>query len=286
MGAGRGPVRLGGAAPVRQELKPAFRRIASDAQKGLMVKPLLHAYLYEARFPEDFSVNFRKHSLDHGPDGWFHPSTHPLWPERKLYLYLAHPEKFIAEEKGHMGVLSITMGTAMHGFVSMCLDDLGVLVKPPADEPCRCGDPECDEWYVEDVLTGARGHQDGRLAINGGRQGFEFKTISPKARLPEDLDLDWLKEKHPDYYAQQQEYMRLSGYRFTVILFLVMGYPWESREIHIPYDAAFAEGVADKYLRVRAALADREIPRIECCKPRSATARACEVRAACPVGCA
>src|SRR5205814_2064417 len=98
----------------------------------------------------------------------------------------------------------------------------------------------------------------------------------------EDLNLEMLKEKYPGYYAQQQEYMRMSGYRISILVFLEMGFPWDLTEIHIPFDPKFAYGVRDKYLRVREAANRGELPRA-CCSIGDKGISECPARGICPV---
>jgi len=165
---------------------PAFRTIMKDAEAGLVLKPLLHAYLYDARFPETFTVEFRRKDRVRTPDGWFHPSSHPMWPERLLYLYLTEPDKIEAEAMEYMGSMSVTIGTAMHSFIQMCLRDQGVLLT--VEQMDAEGIPHDDEGepYLEDPLCGSRGHTDGILNLHLPkfplltRQVFEFKCLAPE----------------------------------------------------------------------------------------------------------
>jgi len=260
-----------------------FARIVKGIGNGEVLIPLLHSYLYDATFPEDFSVNFRQHSMNRAPDGWFHPSTHPLWPARKLWLYARDPEAAVVLPKEYMGAMSVTIGTAVHSFIQMCLDDLGVLVMHEVWE----GDAwvRKPEYPYEDVALHARGSVDGILKLTipaypESRQLFEFKTSNlMKLSKIKNLDLDAFIKTWPDYYAQVQEYMRLTGLRVAVVLFMAMGYPWELREFHVPYNPAVAQDIADKY---RLAM-HTDMPQ-PCCGPGSKTARACEMRTVCPVG--
>jgi hypothetical protein len=250
----------------------ALKAILKDSSKGLVLKPVLHTYLYDAKFP-DFSVHFINHEMTREPDGYFHPSTHPLWTERQLFWYLVRPEMMQEELKDHMGTLAVTMGTAAHGFVQNCLGPNGAGVLLDA------------EVYVEDQESGSRGSMDGVLKLpHRDEDVFEFKTSNPmKLAKIEDHDLESYREKWPVYYAQNQEYMRMSGYRNTIVLFMTMSYPFVMKEFIVPYDPPFALGIRDKYLRVRQAVADQQQP-MPCCNVKSAQARSCIARAVCDVG--
>jgi hypothetical protein len=269
---------------------PAFRKVLTDLSKGTVLKPLMHSYLFEAEFP-DLDLSFPKRDMGRrSPDGWFHPSEHVLWPERMLYWYLAEPDKVIGEPMEYMGTMSVTVGSIMHSFTQQILKHQGLLLAETELEDLGYAINSTGEPTVADVPTGARGSMDGILRLTlpkylaSPHQGFEFKTRSPLAKPIEDLDLDAYKAKHPGYWAQNQEYMRLSGLDVFVVLFMAMGYPWELTEIHVPADPFFQEQVRQKYMRVRAAEEAREMPEPPCCGPRSADAKVCPAREVCPVG--
>lgn len=101
--------------------------------------------------------------------------------------------------------------------------------------------------------------------------------------LPKITDMHVLKDKKPEYYAQAQEYMRMSGYDMMRMLIVGPDYPYPMKEIVIPYDRVAAMAVRDKYLRVRQAVADQVLPEA-CCGIRSTTAKQCFAREVCPVG--
>jgi hypothetical protein len=250
---------------------PAFKKMASQVGNGLVLVPILQNYLNDAKYPKKFSIDFANHGGERKPDGYFHPSTHPLVPARKLYYYLTEPDKIDNEPLEFMGALSTTMGTAIHGFVQMCLKDTGVLVD--------------DEVFVIDHETGSRGSMDGVLNLPTlGETGLEFKTSNQmKLQGLHDNDIETFKTKWPVYYAQVQEYMRLSGLRKFVVLFLSMGYPWTMKEVLVPFDQGMASMIETKYRGVRAAAASGEVPP-ECCSPFSKESQTCPMRRVCPVG--
>lgn len=267
----------------KTKMTPHFRRIVTDLSSGTVLKPLLHSYLFDAEFP-GIEMSIPKvdgHDLAFGPDGWFHPSTHPLLGERFLWYYLNEPQAIIPEQKEYMGTLSILIGKLMHTFIQTCLADMGVLVAPTMQQIL-----DGEEPAITDEEARSRGHYDGELELvipahpSIQRQLFEFKTRSPMAKLPDDLDLEWFKVKHPAYYAQVQEYMRMTGLRLAVVLMMWMGFPWELREFHVPYEPHFAQGVADKYRRVLVATSEPS----PCCAPGSAAAKSCAARGICPNG--
>ena len=262
---------------------PDFKRMINSISIGAAVIPRVVRYLADGRFPEGLSVELAQHSLDFGPDGWFHPSTHPLWPERMLWYYKHHPSDMQVEPGDYMRSLSVTMGSLIHSFMQQCLRDEGLLLT--ADQMMVLGLPVdgAGELVLVDEATCTRGKGDGVLSVPvlGERNPlFEFKTSNGmKLRKIDDMDTDAFIRVWPEYYAQVQEYMRMSGIGVTVVLVMALGYPWEMREFHIERNVQWQVGVVEKY---QAALGD-DLP-MPCCGPRSKEAKVCPARAICPVG--
>jgi len=257
--------------------------LMKDRAKGLVLAPMLRTFLANADFPEEFAVKFKKGDQRRDPDGWFWPSTHPTMPLRMLWLYLNEPEALPEEHRQFMNTYALTMGTALHGFNEMLLEQMGL--RPKELNTCRSCPPEkgCTEPGFADEETGSRGHMDGNLDISSLKPlppgmpdivGYEYKTASERViNSLVDLDLALYRKKKPEYYAQNQEYMRLSGLPMVIVLFQQLGWPWTMREIHVPYDHAYAETVRGKYLEARQAT---EMP--ECCGRKT-----CEIAEWCKV---
>lgn len=280
------------------KLGPNFRRALNEVSEQLVLKPLVELYLAEARFPDKFTVTFHKAGKARKPDGFFHSSTHPLWPARMLYYYLTAPDDMEVEMLSYESRMAVTMGTAVHGFVQMCIRDAGYMMPLPEGNCVACRKPhgfkenECDEFGVFDKSVGTKGHMDGivRVPLVGARWSptqpglFEFKTMNPnKARGLTDNDLAWFIEKCPDYYAQVQEYMEASGLRQCLVLIAILGFPWKLVEIQVPYDPGFSLTTRNKYKLVR----EHQrllVPPDPCCSITSKEAKTCPARRACPVG--
>lgn len=247
-----------------------FRKLLSSLGAGEVVIPIIRAALFDPNF-KDFMVKVRGFERRE-PDGWFHPSEHPLWDERQLYYWITEPERLSPEPFDMHSVMAVTQGQFWHSFIEKVGTDCGLFT--------GC------EVKFEDDETGARGSMDATLPD----EGFEFKTARPNKfrempkTHPEDAELlEWFKGYWPTYYAQGIEYMRLSGFRRHRMLFLCMDWPYEMREILVPYDHFFATEIADKYRRVRQAVADGRSP-TQCCFPGSKEAKACIARLVCPNG--
>lgn len=261
-----------------------FSHTLRDAESGTIIKPLLRNYLYDAEFPE-FDLHFAKKGK-RKPDGWFHPSTHPLMQERELWLYLSRPDDFPVERFDFMSTLNVTFGTVLHEFIEMCLVDMGL--RPKELNRCTTCPPgnRCTEPGAVDEETGSRGHMDGKLDLSRLSvpkhmefPGLEFKSRSRPLTF-KDLDLEAFKVKFPEYYAQVQEYMRISGLLGFIVFFIEWGTPWGMTEIHVPYDRAAATQIRDKYLRVREA-ESASVPPM-CCRLQGK--RSCGIRKMCDAG--
>lgn len=251
-----------------------------DLRQGLVLKPPLLTYWAGSdslSWPEMPSRAFgeREH------DGLFHPSTHPLWPERALYQYLVDHEGLVKRERGASEVLALVVGTAVGIFVQESLLDAGLARRE--DQVCRVCPPEadCHEAGFLDEETGERTHVDGILSLPGRRPGedlFEMKTSSKQTAYQlQDLDNDGFRELWPEYWAQAQSCLRLSGRSRTVLLVMGVFYPFPMREFHIEADPEYQESLRQKYLRVRQAAADQRSPRCLC----GGNARTCPSRRAC-----
>lgn len=271
---------------------PQFRKMADMIGQDLVVVPLVEAYLRAGKFPKVFNVTFRDEGKERVPDGHFHPSTHPLWPERMLFYYLTEPDSLIPEDIHYENRMAMVMGTANHSFVQMVMKDAGILMTPvgtclACDKTHGTKKNECDEWGALDKVLGRRGHTDGILDISvrgWGRGLFEFKTIGSRATMGLDHNnLEWLKTKKPGYYAQFQDYLDMMGLSKGIIVFSILGFPWRLVEIEVPFDHGFVAKQRAKYARVREAEASGTLPD-PCCSIGSKQAKTCVARAVCPVG--
>ncbi len=249
-----------------------FKRIVQGAGEGKKLEPLILNALHDPQY-DDFTIEMRGgRKSTRRPDGWFHPSTHPLWPERQLYYYLAEPDRIIMEPLDVLGMLAVNGGTFWHKFLSHILMDARVL--KAIDIP------------IQDDEAGTRGEMDGALED----EAWEFKTMNGMKlkRLPDtgpndpELLAAFIKA-NPGYYGQAQEYLRISGFPTMRMTIMEPCYPFTMREIAIPYDAKFALSIRDKYMRVRQAVADQRLP-APCCSPGSADSRSCFARSVCPIG--
>lgn len=265
---------------------PKLRGFLKAAENNAVLIPILHEYLETGKLPDPFTIKVRGGTGNRRPDGWFHPSSHPLLTERQLYFYLTDPDSWLPEPFNYTIKMSAMIGSVVHDIVETALIDLGYLIKPSGVCPaCGFDQPRnCREHGACDRKTKSRGHMDGVgvLSIDGEMWGFEFKTAMPRAITDlQNNDIEAFRKKWPYYYAQVQEYMRMTGMASFKVLVWAMGNPWDMREFTIPADIFFQRETETKYLAARQAVEDGVIP-MACCNPGSALSKSCPARS-CPV---
>lgn len=256
---------------------PRFRRLLDAGDGKAELIPILMDYLERGGLPDPLTISVRGGTGDRPHDDWFHPSSHPLMTDRQLYYLLTEPDQWNPDPFGYQGRMSTLIGSVLHEVMETALMDLKYLV--PLKGTClACGLPQpsqCREHGVVDLKTRARGHVDGILNYNGIRKHFEFKTANSMVlRNLNNNDIEAFKIKWPSYWAQAQEYLRMSGLSQSVILVFQMGHPWVMREFHIEIDHEHCMKVERKYLLVREAIANGTPPS-PCCAIGSAVAKKC-----------
>lgn len=249
---------------------PNFKKIVKGLGNKEKIIPVLFSYLTDPKFPA-FDIHIPGYS-NRKPDGWFHPSTHPLWTERQLYYYITKPNQMVHERFEYLSSMAVTSGTFWHEFVQTCLLDCGLFL----DTEVKVSDPEAK----------SRGSMD---AVMEG-EAVELKTMNdmkmaklPKGGAEDPVVQEAFRLANPTYAAQANEYMRISGYSRMRFLIIATGYPFNMKEIVLPYDKRAALEVRDKYMRVLQHAADQTLPK-GCCSPQSAMAKKCGAREVCPIG--
>jgi hypothetical protein len=266
---------------VNVDYEKILRREGDSLSSGAVVVPLLRMYYGQGRFPEGKKIAMPGGDPSRKPDGWFHPSSHPTMPARKLYYYLTEPDHWDPQPFPMEARMSVTVGSVMHGINRVALEDLGLWQEPKGTCPA-CSRPygpsegECDEPGVIDPVLGRRGHMDGVIMTDRlGMTGYDLKTINhfSVSKMP-DMDLEYFRGKFPYYYGQFQDYMAMSGLRMIVCVFMGIGLPWEMREVHVPYDEAYVVALEAKYRLVREAEKNGTPPE-HCCSSGSKQAKEC-----------
>lgn len=225
-------------------------------------------------------------------DGWFHPSTHPMWDERQLYLYKTDPDRLEKDTLDDAAYLSAIHGTFWHTATQTMMMNEGMLLESdPAGKTLH----DKAEVPVRDEANNTRGHLDGALnpaffTTLDAPQGLEIKTLTGfrandiPAGFPGSAErVEWLKKARPKYYWQAQEYMRMSGFRMQHFLFMGMDWPFPMAEVWLPYNEHDALSTVAKYQRVLWAIKNDAEPD-PCCAVKSTKAKQCPVRGACSIG--
>lgn len=236
---------------------PQFRSVLKSISDGNVLAPAIRAYLHDPQF-KGFTVRVGGMGK-RDPDGWFHPSTHPTWSERSLYLYLTDHTLLNVDPMNPMAVLSMTIGTIWHSIIGEILTKAGVVTDT--------------EVRVKDDDSKTRGSMDGVMPSG---EIYELKTMKEFALTKINSVEDYLS-KYPTYHLQANEYMRMSGLRSERVLLMALTFPYEMREFVIPYDEELGEQTKAKYQRVLQAVADQRMPFCEGCAPT----KECPSRALC-----
>lgn len=248
---------------------PTFTRLAEVTARGTLVKPLLHQFaMSDAVAGINIIVD---RPVIRGHDGWFHASQHPLLSAFELYQWMTSRSE--PEDMSYTSRMSVMFGSCAHGIMEAFLAWAGIAEPLPEGDCPACGRPYrplrtrpdprkyCTEHGFRHEATRARCHLDSILGFGDGtRYGWDFKTCHQFAlKGVRDMDMDCFRDKWPEYWAQGQECMRLSGLRKYIFLFMTLGNPWETREFHFDFDPEFATATEQKYLDVISHL-ERGVP--------------------------
>lgn len=238
--------------------------VAEYAAEGCLIKPIFLAFFQDPSIEFEFDLKVRR-PIPREPDGWFHASQHPMASDQELYEWMTGR---VAEDTfGYIGLMSVMFGSLGHAVFEAMLDRMGVAVPLPVTNCPACGRPRrqlraradprkyCTEHGFIHRATRSRCHLDA-IADFGELTGVDFKTIhqfgfkktSAHPAVP-DMDAEAFKARWPEYWAQGQECMRLSGLRKYIFFFLTLGNPWETREFHFEFDPEFAWNTEQRYLK-------------------------------------
>jgi hypothetical protein len=237
--------------------------LAEYAAKGCLVKPIFLRWIQDQSIPLNFPLWIER-SGNREPDQWFHPSGHPMMSESDLLDYLLYPRYVQRDPLAYGGAMGTLNGTMWHGVVGAILDAAKLTVPLPESDCEACGLPrpkrgqfvregQCGEHSGIDYRTRSKGHLDKILNLRDGPRGFDLKTrFKGGLRKSPDMDTEYFAATWPYYYYQAQEYMRITGLRRYIVLFLEAGSPWDTREYHIDFDPAVGLEIESKYLSVLA----------------------------------
>ena len=243
---------------------PKFRRTLTAMREKKVIVPILRTLAAD--------VNMRSFSVEvEGPtkrpwDGWFHPSSQATWTARQLYYYLTAHEVLESEEMEISSVFAISQGHFLHALVQGLLLSNGTLVS--AEEAL------CDSHHNR------RGHMVGRLARG---EGFEIKTIN-QYTIKKIEDGASLQEEKPEYYAQAQDYLDMSGLPAMRFFFIQVDFPFEMTEVLVQANEKYQAAQRAKYRTAIEAAEEGEPPEVcDGCGFGSDMIKTCPVARACPI---
>lgn len=241
-----------------------------------LIVPLLEDAITSGKWPDSYAV-----TIDSAPyygltdvdgqggkggsgDGYFHPSTHPFWGERRLFLAF-HPEykdEAVREARTLTGELTLSVGSALHGIVQAQFEMAGVLR------------PENVEYEYVNREHHCRGRIDFILDMpNGTTLPVELKTMNS-------YSFRNLEEIKDSWDAQLSMALDNSGHDMGILLVMEAGWPYTMREFRVPRNDKLLSKTYEKFDRVRDYLEDDVMPP-PCCAPDSAEMKGCPFRHFC-----
>lgn len=234
---------------------PVFRKALTSMARGDRLVAPVRSYLMNPEFP---AFDVRVDGLGtRTPDFFFHPSEHPGWGERSLYLWMTSPHLLSQEPQEPTAVLSMTAGSIWHSIIGYVVTTLGLVTNLEAP--------------VLDAERRTRGKMDGIMV--GGDEIYELKSMKDR-RLGMMDSVERYLELNPTYHLQANEYMRMSGIHKERVLLMSLTFPFEMKEFVIEYDHKLGRDTAEKYERVLQAVADGRPPMCDgCIKSNSCPAR-------------
>lgn len=236
------------------KLSPEFTTgVLRPISQGQVLVPALRAWLTSS-FP---GMTVELGAFDRRePDFWFHPSTHPSWSEKALWLWMVAPQLLEEEPLSAEFMLAVTVGHFWHELIQFGLVDLGLMTA------------DVVELSLVDESLRTRGKTDGM------RYGeiIEVKTQDPRKHGKTETVEDYIK-KNPGYYLQAHEYMRMARVQKERVLLVSPVYPFLMSEFVIEFDPTVSERTTSKYRSVLNAVANGEVPLCSGCKKGSCPAR-------------
>lgn len=241
-----------------------------------VVVPLLEDAITSGKWPDSYTV-----TIDSAPyyglkdedgeggkggsgDGFFHPSTHPFWGERRLFLAF-HPKyknEAVTEPRTLTGELTLSMGSAIHGIVQAQFEMAGVLR------------PENIEYEYVDREHNTRGRIDFILDMpGGGEKVTELKTMNS-------YSFRNLEEIKPSWDAQLSMALDNKGHDTGILLVMEAGWPYTMREFQVNRNDELLSRTYEKFDRVMDALEEESMP-APCCMPKSPEMKECPFRFFC-----
>jgi len=245
----------------------AFSAILKRLEKNEMILPTLQNQLLADDWPDSYTIDSGPYyglNSDGTPDGYFHPSSHPMLGARELY-YRFHPDYrdlLVPERTTSTRTVTLGIHSAAHAMIQTQMLRTGLVRK------------ENVEWEYRDEVNKVRGRIDFIFDhSSAGPLVVEFKGQNP-------YHFRKLESPKPAWEAQLSLGLDNYGTNVGVLLVMEMSYPFTFKEFRVEKNTALLEEIYAKFRYVREAIKENKPPR-HCCAEDSDTANKCEARFQC-----
>ncbi|QDH91800.1 exonuclease [Mycobacterium phage Phrappuccino] len=255
----------------------AYDSILKSLANREVILPILENQMRADAWPEKFTVEVDSSPYyglnpDGTPDGYFHPSTHPLRTARQLY-YEFHPDhRHLIEHEPYsmQRLMTVSVGSSLHAILQTQFQMTG-LITDPADIEAEYINKE---HHVRGRTDAVVHHPTlGPVIVEiKSRTGFKFDktTIAdmPSWEIQTSLACDNLSERYD------------TDFTYAILLMVETGWPFRMKELRVERNDALLREVYDKFDLVRAAIAANTPPPY-CCALNSKEMKSCHARHAC-----
>lgn len=254
----------------------AFDSILKRLADKQLVLPILENQMRADAWPDSFTVEIDTSPYygldDEGrPDGYFHPSSHPLKSARQLY-YEFHPDHqhLLEHEPWSMQrLMTVSVGTSLHGILQTQLQMAGL-----------CGPEDIEPEYLN-AEHWVRGRGDavvhhpteGPLVCEvKTRTSFRFDSTTiadmPNWEIQLSLAMDNLGERYD------------TDFTYGILLMVETGFPFRMVELRVNRNDKMLRETYEKFDYVRECIRTNTPPPY-CCSYKSREMDNCPARYAC-----
>jgi hypothetical protein len=247
-----------------------YENIFKSLANKELILPFLENQILADKWPEKYTITIDSSpyyglEADGSPDGYFHPSTHPLMGERELYLRF-HPDtrdKMLSEPNSLQRQMTLGMGSSIHGILQAQMQMIGLC--PPENIEV--------EYIIEEH------HVRGRIDWIFQHPSVGDVIVECKTRTGYKFDKTTIADM-PSWDAQLSLAEYAMGKTEGVLLMMESAWPYRLRELpHVRNDVLLQQ-IFDKFDYVRMCLEANEPPR-HCCTYGSPAMTSCDARFSC-----
>lgn len=236
-----------------------FKRLADEE----LILPYFESALLADNWPQSYQVTVDSSPYYGRGDGYFHPSTHPLMPARRLY-YMMHPDfadKVLVEPTTVQREITLAVHSSIHAVVQTQMKMANLVTEDNIEVEYRN-----EKHKVRGRIDFVVDHPKvGKLPVElKGQNPYSFRNQ---------------KEIKPEWDAQLSIALDNYGTDLGVLLVLETGWPYRLKEYRVEKNTELVKQCYDKFDLVRQAIADNNPPR-DCCG-LTAEGSACRSRFLC-----